>query len=213
MCSDKSLSSPKIESVTPVVMFSVSATAFHADTNDNDDDDDEIIHYSLLSVDLQHDSDEWLLKLKQRELESSMENVPDSSDHPENVDNESSDPLHTDEELTESDIETLASFQERKKQKNSHVANVDEAGPNRINRRKKRKRNVAKEVKSQTTRDFSNRTRTKNSPSKFSDLIASLSDEQKKWVKETGFGDLLNFSLRELPHRLAFTLLQSLDED
>ena len=67
--------------------------------------------------------------------------------------------------------------------------------------------------KASSARDFSNRTRTRNSPSKFCEVLNQLSAEQIQWIRATGFHELLNFSIKELPHRLGFQLLKSFDED
>lgn len=42
-------------------------------------------------------------------------------------------------------------------------------------------------------------------------MISNLSDEQKQWVNDTGFGSLLNFNLQKLPLRLAYNIFKSFD--
>lgn len=42
-------------------------------------------------------------------------------------------------------------------------------------------------------------------------MILGLSEQQKAWVRKTGFGHLLNFTLGKVPHRLAYDVLQSFD--
>lgn len=44
-------------------------------------------------------------------------------------------------------------------------------------------------------------------------MLSEFSSEQNEWVKKTGFGDLLQFSIKELPHKLGFQLLQAFDEN
>lgn len=39
-------------------------------------------------------------------------------------------------------------------------------------------------------------------------MLSSLSEEQKNWVKETGFGDLLEFDLEMLPGKFSYNVLQ-----
>lgn len=40
-------------------------------------------------------------------------------------------------------------------------------------------------------------------PSNFSDAMQSLTDGQKKWIKDAGFGHLLSFSFRHIPVEMA----------
>lgn len=43
-------------------------------------------------------------------------------------------------------------------------------------------------------------------------MINALSVEQQKWVRDAGFGNLLNFELVEMPQRLAYKVLETFDE-
>src|SRR3954463_11646549 len=41
--------------------------------------------------------------------------------------------------------------------------------------------------------------------------VDSLTNDQRKWVKDTGFGDLLHFSIEIIPHEFAYKLLWTVD--
>src|SRR5436190_6164024 len=41
--------------------------------------------------------------------------------------------------------------------------------------------------------------------------VDSLTRDQRKWVKDTGFGDLLHFSIGIIPHEFAYKLLWTID--
>src|SRR5438270_13177048 len=41
--------------------------------------------------------------------------------------------------------------------------------------------------------------------------VDSLSKDQRKWVKDAGFGDLLDFSITIFPHEVAYKLLWTVD--
>ena len=56
-------------------------------------------------------------------------------------------------------------------------------------------------------------TRIRVSPKIFSDMVLSLSDSQKEWVRLAGLGGLLQFGLKELPHMLGYQILQSFDSE
>ncbi|KAK1359096.1 hypothetical protein POM88_043570 [Heracleum sosnowskyi] len=51
----------------------------------------------------------------------------------------------------------------------------------------------------------------RNSPSNLTEMISGLSEQQKVWVRKTGFGHLLNFSMGKIPHRLAYHVFNSFD--
>lgn len=51
----------------------------------------------------------------------------------------------------------------------------------------------------------------RNSPKSLTDMVNSLSDQQKEWVRNNGFGRILEFSLEKIPHRLACTALEAFD--
>lgn len=42
-------------------------------------------------------------------------------------------------------------------------------------------------------------------------MISGLSEQQKTWVRNTGFGQLLDFTLGKIPHRLAYHVFQLFD--
>ncbi|KAK1396790.1 hypothetical protein POM88_006653 [Heracleum sosnowskyi] len=44
-------------------------------------------------------------------------------------------------------------------------------------------------------------------PSTFSNVIDGLSSAQKEWVREVGFGSLLSFSLRTIPHEIGINVI------
>lgn len=50
-------------------------------------------------------------------------------------------------------------------------------------------------------------------PTSFSKAVKQLSNAQKEWVRSAGFGDLLEFSLREIPHFLSVNVLWWYDAD
>ena len=45
------------------------------------------------------------------------------------------------------------------------------------------------------------------SPKTITEIIAKLSDDQRKWLVKTGFKDLLSFTLTQVPHELAYKLV------
>ncbi|KAK1360718.1 hypothetical protein POM88_045192 [Heracleum sosnowskyi] len=51
----------------------------------------------------------------------------------------------------------------------------------------------------------------RNSPSNLTEMISGLSEQQKVWVRKTGFGHLLDFSMGKIPHRLAYHVFNSFD--
>lgn len=51
----------------------------------------------------------------------------------------------------------------------------------------------------------------KFTPEIFSEMVAAFNEEQKKWVKTTGFGDLLHFQMQHYPHRLGYMIAESFD--
>ncbi|KAK1378188.1 hypothetical protein POM88_024932 [Heracleum sosnowskyi] len=51
----------------------------------------------------------------------------------------------------------------------------------------------------------------RNSPSNLTEMISGLSEQQKVWVRKTGFGHLLDFSIGKIPHRLAYHVFNSFD--
>ena len=53
----------------------------------------------------------------------------------------------------------------------------------------------------------------KNSPWLLSQMIDSLSDEQKQWVRDSGFELLLDFNLVMIPSRLAYNVFQILEHN
>uniref|UniRef100_A0A166CSA2 Aminotransferase-like plant mobile domain-containing protein n=1 Tax=Daucus carota subsp. sativus TaxID=79200 RepID=A0A166CSA2_DAUCS len=125
---------------------------------------------------------------------------------------EESEPLHTDDELVESsdEDELISTIRDRIKKKKEQEESSTAARKRKA--KGKAKKDEEKDIpKASSGRDFSNRTRTINSPSKFCEVLNQLPAEQIRWIR--GFHELLNFSIKELPHRLGFQLLKSFDED
>lgn len=52
----------------------------------------------------------------------------------------------------------------------------------------------------------------RNSPANLTTMISGLSEEQKEWIRKTGFGPLLDFTLDKIPNRLAYDVLKSFDQ-
>lgn len=50
-------------------------------------------------------------------------------------------------------------------------------------------------------------------PKIFTDTIRILSDEQRKWVRSTGFGSLLSFEMEKYPKSILKILVSSYDPD
>lgn len=53
--------------------------------------------------------------------------------------------------------------------------------------------------------------RLRNSPRLFSQMVYDLTEEQKNWVRSTGLGPLLDFSLEMIPGNLAYNIFQIFD--
>ncbi|KAL8119180.1 uncharacterized protein LOC141724157 isoform X2 [Apium graveolens] len=71
----------------------------------------------------------------------------------------------------------------------------------------KRKGKVGKAGKVNVTDKF----RIRNSPNTLTDMVTNLSEQQKQWVRTTGFRHLLDFRLEKIPHRLACSVLEAFD--
>lgn len=60
-------------------------------------------------------------------------------------------------------------------------------------------------------RDFSGYIQRKFTPELFSEMVAGLNVQQKKWVKDTGFGGLLQFQMLHYPRRLGYKVVEAFD--
>ncbi|KAK1351604.1 hypothetical protein POM88_054176 [Heracleum sosnowskyi] len=67
------------------------------------------------------------------------------------------------------------------------------------------------EEKKKKVRTYNRYIQKKFSPSIFSEVIENLSKPQIKWIKDTGFGDLLNFKMQCYPHNLGYNVVEVFD--
>ncbi|KAL8112370.1 hypothetical protein AgCh_019899 [Apium graveolens] len=51
----------------------------------------------------------------------------------------------------------------------------------------------------------------RNSPRLFSEVVFHLSDDKKKWVENSGFGELFDFDLEMIPSKLSSKIVQAFD--
>lgn len=66
-----------------------------------------------------------------------------------------------------------------------------------------------KKEKVKKTRTYENYIQKKFSPGIMSDVLANLSDEQRKWVTTTGFGDILSFRQMWYAHTLGYNVVSA----
>lgn len=94
--------------------------------------------------------------------------------------------------------------QKKDKKQLSKNSNVDDKTKRRVKQKIEERIQIAKKEDEIA--------KIRNSPRLLSDMIASLSDDQKQWVRDAGFESLLHFELVEMPQRLAYKILEVYDE-
>ncbi|KAK1371106.1 hypothetical protein POM88_037198 [Heracleum sosnowskyi] len=111
----------------------------------------------------------------------------------------------TDEDLPEAQILHDKEARLKGKRKPSENSNEDDKA-------KKRRGKQKIEERTEIANKEDEIAKIRNSPRLLSDMICALSDEQMQWVKDVGFGSLLDFELVEMPQRLAYKIIEAFDE-
>ncbi|KAK1392593.1 hypothetical protein POM88_011649 [Heracleum sosnowskyi] len=105
----------------------------------------------------------------------------------------------------------------RKNQRKMSEKTSDEDTPaeEMENKERKRKGKIAEkdgdEEDKKKKKNITDIFKIRNSPSNLREMISGLSEIQKTWVRNTGFGRLLDFALGKIPHRLAYHVFQLFD--
>ncbi|KAK1375236.1 hypothetical protein POM88_031429 [Heracleum sosnowskyi] len=105
----------------------------------------------------------------------------------------------------------------RKNQRKMSEKTSDEDAPaeEMENKERKRKGKIAEkdgdEEDKKKKKNITDIFKIRNSPSNLREMISGLSEIQKTWVRNTGFGRLLDFALGKIPHRLAYHVFQLFD--
>uniref|UniRef100_A0A166GUD5 Uncharacterized protein n=1 Tax=Daucus carota subsp. sativus TaxID=79200 RepID=A0A166GUD5_DAUCS len=73
----------------------------------------------------------------------------------------------------------------------------------------------ARKVKTKVkrVRTYGNYIQKKFSPTIMSDVIGGLSEEQKRWVRDTGFGELLKFRMLHYTHQLGYNVVKAFNSE
>ena len=73
--------------------------------------------------------------------------------------------------------------------------------------------NGVNQAKVKKRRTYENYIQRKLSPGIMTDVLSSLSNEQRKWVSQTGFTDILDFRMGVYTHNLGYNVVQAFDNE
>ncbi|KAL1802657.1 hypothetical protein ACET3Z_031304 [Daucus carota] len=73
--------------------------------------------------------------------------------------------------------------------------------------------NGVNQVKVKKRRTYENYIQRKFSPGIMTDVLSSLSNEQRKWVSQTGFADILDFRMGVYTHNLGYNVVRAFDNE
>ncbi|KAK1388407.1 hypothetical protein POM88_016585 [Heracleum sosnowskyi] len=79
--------------------------------------------------------------------------------------------------------------------------------------KRKKIEKAAKAAKAKPNTEDRKQILVRTSPNTFANTVRALSDEQKQWVVDVGFGSILSFSLTKFPLKLAYNVVWSYNMD